>query len=363
MNKKHRIKRILKLLPGLLLAGALLTPAAALAADDPAIAHSGEWEGLELAPGIKLGVLTEVEATYEKTGDEETSDIAVSALEIGLSADPAEGIHAEAVLYWEQDEDVEFDVAFVSLGGTEKIPVRLDAGWLYAPLGRFESLMLSDPLTLELGETREAAAGLAYVLGPVELWAGAFNGQLDREDDTIDNGVAALTVTPCEGLQFGASFSSDIGEGSGYLDDLNDLLAVGGDVDRTPAVSAWLRWDIAKFSLSAEYLGAVDDLEWTTPAGEEGEGGETVSQNPQAWFIDAGYAFTDEWSAALRYEGSSEFKPEEWPEARYGGAVVWQFHPLASIGAEYLYGTFEDSEDEDAPDDSHLVTLKLALEF
>jgi hypothetical protein len=57
--------------------------------------------------------------------------------------------------------------------------------------------------------------------------------------------------------------------------------------------------------------------------------------------------------AAVRYEGSKEFKADEMPEHQGGAAVFYQLNAFAVLGAEYLYGTFDDEE----TDDRHLATL------
>jgi hypothetical protein len=61
-------------------------------------ARADEWEGLQLAPGVGLGVLVEVEAAYEQIGDEESTDASVATFEVGLEAEPMEGVRGEAAL-------------------------------------------------------------------------------------------------------------------------------------------------------------------------------------------------------------------------------------------------------------------------
>ena len=140
---------------------------------------AGEWEGMELAPGVGLGVLVEVEASHEKQGDEDRSDVNVSTFEVGLDAEPMEGVRGEAALLWEEGESdsLDVDVAFVEVGGTEAMPVTVSAGRMYLPFGAFNSFMVSDPLTLELGETRETAIALSGEWRGFTAWAGAFAGR------------------------------------------------------------------------------------------------------------------------------------------------------------------------------------------
>ena len=317
-------------------------------------ARAEEWQGLQLAPGVGLGVLVEVEAAYEKIGDEESTDANVATFEVGLDAEPMEGVRGEAALLWEEGDSDSLDVdsAFIELGGTEAMPLTVSAGRLYLPFGAFNSLLVSDPLTLELGETRETAIALSGEWGGFTAWAGAFAGEREDAED-IENAAAALGWSPVKGLTLGVSVLSDLGEGAGYVDDLNDVLANEGSAEKAAGISAFLLLERGAWSLAAEYLGAAEDLEWT-----DAEGATTAVQ-PQAWHVDVAYAFNDVWSAAARYEGSKEFKADEMPEHQGGAAVFCQLNAFAVLGAEYLYGTFDDVE----ADDRHLATLQLALEF
>ena len=317
-------------------------------------ARADEWEGLQLAPGVGLGVLVEVEAAYEKIDDEENTDANVATFEVGLEAEPMDGVRGEAALLWEEGDSDSLDVdsAFIELGGTEALPLTVSAGRLYLPFGAFNGCMVSDPLTLELGETRETAVALSGEWNGFTAWAGAFAGERD-DAENIENAAAALGWSPVEGLTLGVSALSDLGEGGGYLDDLNDLLANDGSAEKAAALSAFLLLERGDWALSAEVLGAADDLEWTDSEGE------TTSIRPLAWHVDVAYALNDAWSAAARYEGSREFKADEMPEHQGGAAVFYQLNAFAVLGAEYLYGTF----DNESADDRHLATLRLSLEF
>lgn len=324
----------------------------ALAAAAGAEEDAAEGWGMEWAPGVRIGVLVEVEASVEEQGGEETSDVTVATFEIGLEAEPMEGVRGEATLLWEEGEDVEIDVALIELGGTESVPLVLTAGRMYLPFGVFNSLLVSDPLTQELGETRETAVALSCEWGGFTAWAGAFAGEREDAED-VENAAVALGWSPVEGLTLGFSALSDLGEGAGYVDDLNDILAGEGSAEKAAGISAFLLLERGAWSLSAEWLGAAEDLEWTDAEGE------TTAVRPQAWHVDMAYAFNDVWSAAIRYEGSKEFKADERPEHQGGAAVFCQLNAFAVLGVEYLYGTFADEE----TDDRHLATLQLALEF
>lgn len=333
-------------------AGTLMAAGMAVAAG--AAEDAAGWEGIELVPGLGLGAQVEVEASLEKQGSDENSDINVTTFEVGLEAAPMDGVRGEVTLLWEEGEtdSLEVDSAVLTLGGTEDIPLAVSAGRMYLPFGAFNSLMVSDPLPLELGETRETAVALCGEWMGFEAWAGAFTGELDDAED-ITKGAAAVAWRPVEGLALGVSVLSHIGEGGGYVDDLNQVLADSGSYDDAPGVSTFVMLELNPVTIAAEYLGAVKDMKWTDAEGQ------TTSAQPQAWHLDVAWAFTDNWSAAVRYEGSKKFKSDEMPEHQGGAALFWQVNAFVTIGLEYLYGTF-DAEDVD---DRQLATVQVALEF
>ena len=107
----------------ILLASTLLISAGAT------LAEENEWEGLQLAPGVTLGILAEVEATYEKIGDEETTDANVATFEAALEAQPIEGVRGIAALFWEEGDadSLDVDAAYIELGGVEACPLTVSA--------------------------------------------------------------------------------------------------------------------------------------------------------------------------------------------------------------------------------------------
>ena len=67
------------------------------------------------------------------------------------------------------------DGAVITLGNTEKNPVYLAAGKMAVPFGNYETQMISDPLTLEIGETAEDALQLGVEAGGFYGSVYAFN--------------------------------------------------------------------------------------------------------------------------------------------------------------------------------------------
>ena len=124
--------------------------------------------------------------------------VAVAVLACHMSvlaqeAEPAEGeggwfdavevggvVEADVVLLYEQaDDDLTVDAATITAAPPEA-PWQPTAG--RHVFGSFETHPVSDPLTLELGETRETAVQLAAASGGFAGSVFAFDGAADRKD-------------------------------------------------------------------------------------------------------------------------------------------------------------------------------------
>lgn len=130
---------------------------------------------------VTAGAVVEVEGSYQHQDGNDESALKLSTFELGLDAKLMPGVSGAASLLWEEDdtEPVDLDTAFINLGGMERIPVTFSAGRMYLPFGSYNSLMVSDPLPLELGETRETVR-LEYAHGLFSVWAGGFAGEINN---------------------------------------------------------------------------------------------------------------------------------------------------------------------------------------
>lgn len=315
-------------------------------------------EGIEIIPGVALSGLLEVEANYENFDrqegqDEKNSDIKLATFELGVDVDAIKYVHAHALLLWEEDdtEPIDLDEGIITLGAEEDFPYFLSVGKMYVPFGVFESHFISDPLTLELGETRRTAVllGMEHDLFSVSL--GAFQGDIRKadEDSRIDNLVVALNGTPIEGLAVGVSYLTDIAESNGLVELIPDEEVeeyVGG-------VSVYFVFESGPVTLNGEYLGALKKFEDIPDS--EGKGTDLEGMEPKAWNFELAWGFIEDWEVALRYEGSDDFPG--FPENQGGICVSWGIFPNTSLSAEYLYGKYKND------DKRNLTTAQLAFEF
>jgi hypothetical protein len=318
--------------------------------------------------GITLSGVIEVEASYEDVDyddpaedDTESSDIVLSTVELGVDVEVSKHVKGHVVFLFEEDDTdpIDVDEGIITLDGADVVPLYLNAGRQYVPFGYFESHFISDPLTLELGETRESALVAGFTNDWIELSLGTFNGDVnetDEDDDNIDGYVASAVFTLPEGtvegfgLHVGVSYISDIAES----DNLQDAIDTpdGTIEDYVGGISAFLSASIMeRIFLEVEYLGALDDFE----AGELNFDGGNEYQ-PEAWNFELAYLILEDLEIAARYGGGHDLG-DFLPEKVFGGVINYGLFENTSVGLEYLYQEFGND------DQVNVVTAQLAIEF
>jgi len=295
--------------------------------------------------------LIEAEASrFHPEGGDDDDDLRLSTLQIGLEAELAPWLGGHVISLWE-DEDTEpmvVDEAVLSLTSPGQLLGQVPAlhlGRQYLPFGKFESAMISDPLTLELGETHTSAVVLAL---PGERWnatIGAFEGSTDNGDEGIDSLVAAVEVTPREGMTLGASWISDLAESDACL-----VQEEGFYRDEMAGWSAFMALQHGDVGLTAEYLAAVERFE----AEQVESGGDLPGRRPQAWNLELSWQATERVLLAGRYEKADDYQADI---RRYGATVSCGLCDYALLAVEYLHA------DAKGDDPAHMLTAQLAVEF
>lgn len=296
---------------------------------------------------VKISGALEVEASFTDGEGETASDIDLTSVELGIDVTPSERLSAFALLKWEDDENNVFiDEGGLVLGNTEEMSLTL--GKLYLPFGVFETALISDPLTLELGETREGAAviDLAAKGGYGSIYV--YNSELDKpgDDDEIDAfGVTLGYVVETETItiDFSAGYISNITSSGGFTDVLDTIDGQSAGA----ALSVVANWGAT--TLIGEYIQVLDN---DYSAGDNSE--------PGAWVVEISRAFTLGSHAAYvaaTYQESDQAEIVELAETRYGAVFGYEIAEGLGLAFEYLRNQGYDDSDED------VLTGQLALEF
>lgn len=319
-----------------------------------------EDQGLDfgqISKYVTLHGLLEAEAYYAKPNDsDEESDLTLATAELSIEATLNESVGGHLTLLYEEEEgeedDIDVDEAVISLTSPGQLfgqKPSVHVGRMYVPFGMFNSYMISDPLTLEIGETQDTAALLALEGYVWVFKAGVFNGETDADgdDNHIDNFVASLELMPVENLAFGVSYINDLAESDNEL--VQDATLYSSNV---AGASAFLSAQCGQFGLELEYLTALDDFDSALIAIGDG----LTGKRPEAWNLELAWMPTEKVQLVARYEEANDFQDDV---KRYGATASYGLHEHAVIALEYLR-----SDADVAMDDTvDVVTAQLALEF
>jgi len=312
-------------------------------------------------PRIDVEGLVEIEAYQARpyTGADE-SDVVLATGALGLDAILNQWLRAEvSTLYEEDDTPLEIDTASVSLVDPGRA-WSLRAGQFYLPFGLYETAMVSDPLTLELGETRETAISAQAGAGGFRAGLYAFNGDVDGEN-RVDSWGGTLAWE-------GRLGTADLLLSGGYLnhlaesDGLGDVLASNGG-DAGHEVAGWTATavlDVHDLTLVGEYLAAIDDF----ATGELAFRG--AGARPAAWNVEASYGFGihgRQARVALGYQGSDEALAAGLPKTRALVAFSVDVWRNTTLSLEYGRDRDYDVADGGSGETASTVTTQLAVAF
>jgi len=304
---------------------------------------------------LTLHGLLEVEASYTKPeGGDDDSDLTLATAELSLEATLNDQVGGHLTLLYEEedgeDDSIDVDEAVISLTAPKPYfgqSGSLHAGRMYVPFGMFSSYMITDPLTLDLGETRNTA-GMVALEG--DLWtfkAATFNGDFDTSGDNIDTWVSSLAFILGENIRFGGSFISDLAESDIEL--VQDEDAYSSSV---MGASAFLSLQYGAFGFIAEYLAALEDF----GSAVVDVGTDLTGKRPETWNLELAWMPLDHLQVAARYEAANDFQNNV---NRYGGTVSYGLFEQVVVALEFLRADADVDED----DPVNVVTAQLALEF
>lgn len=310
----------------------------------------GEDLTAKISEYLSLNGVVEVEASYTNpNAGKPESDLALATAELSFEATLNENVGGHLILFYENGIDL--DEGVISLTASNPIfgqTPSLHVGRAYLPFGVYNSYMISDPLTLELGETRSDVLVAAL---ESELWTlkiGAFNGSVDNIADKakIDSLVAALDVTPVENLTFGVSYLSDLAESG------NELVAAPYRKS-VEGVSAYVTAHCDEFGIEAEYLTALQAFD-AAVVGLPGR--DLTGERPAAFNLELAWMPSDKLQIAARYERANDFQNNI---RRYGATASYGLFDNTVVALEFLRA----DADVAAAVPLYTTTAQLALEF
>ncbi|MCW9013048.1 MAG: LbtU family siderophore porin [Gammaproteobacteria bacterium] len=303
---------------------------------------------LSAEPTLNISGVVEVETS---SGEDHTgtnsSDIALSTIELAFDASINDKVSAQLLVLHEDDDTEEFviDEGIISIDLENGFT--LNAGRMYVPFGNFETHMISDPLTLEIAETQEAALLIEYTRGAFSGSLYLFNGDADEagvDQDKVDDFGLSLNYaiqTNDMNLNFGIGYINNIAD----TDTFQDPATPVSEQDAGLAIHAVI--NSGPFNAIIEHIAAQDMLDDGT--------------EPSATNIEIGYDL-GAGILALAYQNTDELGgilPESKTMLSYSMLVV------EDVGLTFEYANSDDYEitEGGSGESGSTLTAQLAVEF
>lgn len=209
---------------------------------------------------VEIGGAVELEVIHENDYDgNNPSDVAAGTVDLAASAQVNDWLATDVALTADDDGKIEVDEWTMTVQKPDT-PVAFIAGRQGVPFGVYESNMVSDPLTKEVGDTADDAIQVALDLDGVTGAVFLFKGDNDRsEDSQVENfGFSAgYTLERDEvSIGLGLSWINDISEAGAFKDASEDFMS------------------------PSDYAAAVADIQ--TNGVPDGQGGFTTTDEAKA---------------------------------------------------------------------------------
>ncbi len=325
LNLKHRVERLEKSRP----------------------VEASRAEGREMDGALRFHGLVELEARYRGGA----TDPALATVELGLDYQLKRLIDVHVLALYEEDETTppELDELILTWRQRGDSGFSFALGRLYVPFGYYDSVLIDDPLTLELGETRRTAIELGYRRQDLGLTLFGFDGDERR---VFGLGLNYQREEELGDYRLGWSWISDLRESDG----LGEALGRQDSGRAAPAWSAYLGWRRGGLEGIAEYLaasGAVSAM-----------GSDVV--DPAAWNLELDYTVSRDsrnLKFALAWQKTRDASDLGLPRSRWLAGLSAQIGRGVTFALQYAKDRDDKATDRGEEKCYNAVTAQLAIVF
>ena len=213
---------------------------------------------LEVTGAIEV----EINSGEDHAATAKVSDITLATVELAFDAEINKNVSAH-ILFLHEDDDTDPPVIDEGTLSIAMGSMFLNAGRMYIPFGNFESNMVSDPLTLEIAETQEAAIEFGFEAGGLRASVYAFNGEADKnkvDNDIVDDyglSIGYSMKSKSMNLDLGADYINNMAE----TDALEGAMLAGPTIEEhTAGMALHAILNIGSLTIIAEHISAADDF-------------------------------------------------------------------------------------------------------
>jgi hypothetical protein len=279
---------------------------------------------------------------------EKSSGAALATVELGFDAKINDKVSGHVLFLFEEgDTPLDVDEGTITIGDEEKISVTV--GQMYVPFGAFETNVVSDPLTLEIGETRESAIMVTAKSGDISASLYLFNGntiETSSTDDTLEHSGVSLSYSK-DGLDVGLDYISSLGDSDTFQAALDNGTGIAPVTSFVAGLSIHAMYTMGDFNVIVEQVSAQDKF---TELGD---------LEPSATNIDFGYSLGD-YSLGLSLQSTDDMQGLGIPESKTLLSYSRELYEGTGLAVEYATSDYYDI---DAEDSETTITVQLAVEF
>ncbi len=315
-------------------------------------------------PTLKVSGAVEIEMNSGEAYDsaEKSSDIALATVELGFDAKINDRVSAHILMLHEDDstESPTIDEGTITISdGT----MFLNAGRMYIPFGNFESHMVSDPLTLELGETQEAAIEVGYEADGLRASVYTFNGDADKtgaDNDVIDDFGISIAYKMKAGsmdLDLGLDYINNMAETDGIQD---AVTTPGAIAEHTGGIALHAIINMDALTIIIEQVSAIDDFNTADLTFN------ATKANPSASNVEVAYTMKTsgrEVTIAVAHQSTSDIDASALPESRNMFSVSTTIAGDVGFAVEYTDSDDYETADGGTGESGGVLTAQLAVEF
>ena len=286
-----------------------------------------------------------------------TSDPAISKIELQFNTPESHPLGMLMRLKHEADSD-EVDEAYMRYRFGDENRFAVMAGKSYSPFGHFDTSLITDPVTLTLGESR--SQGLKFELDQGDWTASAFASPVPTSSGSDAAGGAEVEFhrgSDWQGYSIGLAAMNNIAISNGVQ---SALSSPGVSERAVPAVAAH-----ATFASGSNHI-TIESIVTTkrfAPGNLDFAGG---GAKPGAWRAEFARRFqfgNIPFTAAASWQQSHEALALDLPQSRIAAGLSAELSEYASLALELLHDTAYPVSVGGNGKTNDTLTLQFALSF
>lgn len=239
-------------------------------------------------------------------------------------------------------------------------PWSFSVGRQFLPFGVFDTRMISDPLTLEVGETNEISWNLGWESGAFQATVFGFNGDDGLDSSGAMGGYGGAVSFSSEREESAVAMNLALTSDFGYADNVLSVLAGAAagrqSASRVAGLSGYAGLRFGAVTIIGEYAGALESY----ATGEMEFAGRDAK--PASWMLEAALDFVAggmDATVAAGYQATREAVVLELPARRLLAAASVALSEPVTIGVEWA----RDSAYAEGRGGSGKTTTTITVQF